>query len=747
MTTIPTTIQERIAFPRSAHGMSGSSGGPPSASDIVAMLRRRMVLVVILCILFLGLSIGGFAAWWLYFPGYRSECLIECISNIPETEMTIDQDRLRQDEHDRFVQTQAVLLKSSTILGEALKVTAVRETDWYQTVKRRNREPLLELTDDLLAAPVRGTNFLRVAMECRIPADSSVVVNEVVNQWYHISKKRSAEEYASESLAAGQKELDDVELQIAKERERLKSIAKRLPAGAIQNPGGNITHQQVQQHGEQVALLELELAQLEQFRSIYNNPEGVAVTAEDRMLVEQDPMVAQLAQTVFFLEQQQAADQEEFGSAHGVRKQLDALIEAANEKLAQLRQEKLRERRADMREAANTAYENTRYTLFLAREKLARAEAQLQDQDRLLFDYLDLQAKIESDVEYSQELEGYVKGLSRIKTRRTAINISIAQPAIPALERNSPSLLLIPMGIFLSFALSIGIALGLEFLDQSVRTTQDIERHLDLAILGAIPDIDDEEIFIRRVETAYQDAPQSMVAEAFRRIRTSLQFSAPAERQKSLVITSPRPDDGKTTIACNLAMAVAQGGRRVLLVDANFRQPALQNHFSQISSNGLSNILIGDAALESLIVQTNVSGLDVLGSGPIPPTPVELLGGESFRTFLDKATSIYDQVIIDTAPVLFASDAVVLSTAVDGVILTIRANQNSRGVARRAYTLLMDVNAHVFGAVLNAARVTRGGYFREQLRTFYDYQSETTAVHPEPNPPVHENDSDDSQDA
>lgn len=720
MTTAPTTIQGRIALPSS----SGFAGGPPTASDIVAMLRRRMVLIVVLFIVFLGLSIGGFAVWWLYYPGYRSECLIECISNIPETQITIKQNRLRQDEHERFVQTQALLLKSSSILGEALKINAVRETNWYQTVKRRGLEPLLELTDDLGSAAVRGTNFLRVVMECRVSDEASVIINEVVNQWYHIAKKRSSEEFASEALSAAQKELDDLQLKVGDHRDRLKAIARRLPAGAIQNPGGNISHQQVQQHAQSAALLELELSQLDQFRSIYNDPVGVAATAEDRMWVEQDPQVAQLAQFVFQLEQQRAADEGVFGLEHGLRKQLDASIDAAEEKLAQLRLEKLSERRADMREAANSAYDNTRYALFLEREKLQQAEAQLQDQDRMLFDYLDLQAKLEADTQYSQKLEDYVRSLSRVKTRRTAINISIAQPAIPALERNSPTLLLMPMGFFLSIAMSVGIALGLEFLDKSVRTIQDLERHLDIAILGAIPDVDDEEVSINQVETAVADTPQSMVSEAFRRIRTNLQFNAPVDRQKSIMVTSPLPDDGKTTVACNLAMAVAQGGRRVLLVDANFRRPALQKFFKQIPSQGLSNILISQGSFDSLVAHTDVPNLDVLGCGPIPPNPVELLGGESFRTFIEKTTAAYDQVIIDTAPVLLASDAVVVATSVDGVILTIRANQNSRGVARRALTLLTDVNARMFGAVLNAARVRRGGYFREQLRSFYDYQAD-----------------------
>jgi capsular exopolysaccharide synthesis family protein len=270
----------------------------------------------------------------------------------------------------------------------------------------------------------------------------------------------------------------------------------------------------------------------------------------------------------------------------------------------------------------------------------------------------------------------------------------------------------------------MALALGLcvELLDKSVRTSQDITRHMDVGILGAIPDTDDEEVSIRQVETAVRDVPQSMIAEAFRQIRTNLQFSAPADGQRTIMLTSPRPEDGTTCVACNLALSLAQGGRRVLLVDANLRRPRIGDVFLSKASNGLSNILIGEGSLASCVAKTDNVLLDLLGSGPKPPNPVDLFTGSHWPTFLKEAASQYDQIIFDTPPVLLASDAAVVASSVDGAGLVVRANRSSRGVARRAFGVLRDTDARVFGAVLNAARVTRGGYFREQLRTFYEYQ-------------------------
>jgi len=732
MTTLATTVSESMAAP--ARRGPGEGGAPPGVSDVLAMLRRRTVLVFVLFVLFSGLAVGGFAAWWYVFPGFRGECLIECVSNIPEKELTTDQERLQQDEHERFVLTQAILMKSPSILGEALKVNAVRETKWFESVKNRKVEPMIELENDLAASPVRGTNFLKVSIECHDPKDPAVIVNEVVNQWYHTVKKRTAEEVTADALDASSKELLTLKGVIAEKRDRLKVMATRLPAGARQNPAENITAQQVRQYGEQVVQLQLELSQLEQYRTIYNDPEGVAVTAEDRAIVEQDPEVLETARIVGLLQQQRSADEQVYGKSHSIFRVTNAQIAAAEEKLAQMRLKKLQERKADIREAANTAYDNTRHALFLAQENLAKAEAELLDQDRLLFDYSELEIEASHDSRRRWQLEEYITSLERIKAQRMAINVNIAQPAIEPLERSSPSVFLLPMGILFSLMLSVGIAIGLELLDKSVRTSQDIVRHLDVAMLGAIPHADDEEVAIQRPETAVRDHPRSLIAEAFRGIRTGLQFSAPVERQRTVVITSPRPDDGKTTVACNLAMVVAQGGRRVLLIDGNLRRPSLQSIFPAIKAKGLSNLLIGEGSLEGFVVKTELPLLDVLGSGPLPPNPAELLGGAPFQALLREAGSRYDQVIIDAPPVLLASDVSVLATLVDGVILVVRANQDSRGVARRAIGALADVNARVFGAVLNAAQVTRGGYFREQLRAYYEYQPEIGGP-PSPTPP------------
>lgn len=721
MTTIPATVQEQISLPAGALGRGAETRGALTASDLLAMLRRRIVLIISMFIVLSGLAIGGFAAWWIYLPGYEAAALIECISNIPDVGMTVEQQRLREEEHQRFVLTQAVLLKAPTILEQALQSNAVKETGWYKKVELG--EHLTALDEELVSAPVRGTSFLRVSIETHRKPDAAIIVNEVVGRYLDQAKKRSADVYRAQ-LDESKVQKDTLTKDIGRVNAEIQSIAQRLPAGATQLGAPNIVANQVIEYGKQVAALNLELAQLEQLKNAYSDPNQVAVTPEDQQIIEQDPEVALLTQQLTALQQQRTAESQVFGPNHSRIKQLDAMVKAAEDNRQNLVVQKLMDRKRFIAEQTATAYQNTLFAVLRAQEELRRASAALEDQDEQLLVYNTKQVELTRLQEDLTELEDYVRELERIVLSRTALKVDLAQPAIDPLERSSPSLLLLPVGIFFALLLSVGLAVGLEMMDTSVRTSQDVQRHLEIAILGTVPHTDDEEVAIESVETAVRTAPRSMIAEAFRRIRTNLQFSSPASRQRSIIVTSPNPEDGRTTVASNLALVLAQGGRRVLLVDANFRRPGMARVYDVKSGQGLSNILIGEAALSSCVTPSGQPSLDVLPSGPIPPNPAELLGSEGFRKFLDEAVSRYDQVIIDTPPVLLASDAVVVATAADGVILVVRAKASSRGAARRACSLLQAVNAHIFGAVLNAAQVTRGGYYREQLRAYYDYQTE-----------------------
>lgn len=201
-----------------------------------------------------------------------------------------------------------------------------------------------------------------------------------------------------------------------------------------------------------------------------------------------------------------------------------------------------------------------------------------------------------------------------------------------------------------------------------------------------------------------QGDPKAIGSEAFRTLRTNLQFTSPDRELKTLLVTSVGPGEGKSTIAANLATACAQSGSKVLLVGADLRKPVLHHIFRTGSAPGLTGHLTSRVPLDVIIKPTIVPGLDIVPSGPIPPNPSELLQSQAMSEFIAEVRKRYDQVIFDGAPVIAVTDAAIVSSQVDGTILVVRANNTPRDVAFHAKELLEQANARLLGVVLNGVR-------------------------------------------
>ncbi len=225
-----------------------------------------------------------------------------------------------------------------------------------------------------------------------------------------------------------------------------------------------------------------------------------------------------------------------------------------------------------------------------------------------------------------------------------------------------------------------------------------------------------------------KDAPYSLLGECYRRCRTNLDLTGEAGF-KTLLIASGAPGDGKTSVACNLAAAFVAKYEKVLLIDANLRQPSLHLAFPRTGSEetketrrqGLTSILTGQCDYQSAIRPSSIAGLDLIYAGPPTASPAEVLAGRRMKELIEGVAQHYDRVIVDSPPVLLVSDVKVLARLVDGTLLVYNAAATTRGAARRTLRELQEVGANVLGCVLFGAEAMKGGYFRQQFKAYRKY--------------------------
>jgi succinoglycan biosynthesis transport protein ExoP len=254
---------------------------------------------------------------------------------------------------------------------------------------------------------------------------------------------------------------------------------------------------------------------------------------------------------------------------------------------------------------------------------------------------------------------------------------------------------------------AVGGAFLIEYLDDSIKTPDDVTRVSGLPTLGAIVQLRDSGGGRQLVASTESKAPES---EAYRTLRTNIQFSSVDKPVKTLLVTSSGPSEGKSTTAANLAVVVAQTGQQVIVVDADLRRPVLHRVFGVPNNTGLTTALLAgdDTGLESHLRPTKVDNLVVLTSGPIPPNPSEMLGSHRMASLIERLSQLADVVIFDSPPVLAVTDAAVMGRQVDGVVLVTDARQTREMALARAVSELQNTGANVLGVVLNRLD-SRGG--------------------------------------
>jgi len=362
----------------------------------------------------------------------------------------------------------------------------------------------------------------------------------------------------------------------------------------------------------------------------------------------------------------------------------------------------------------------------------AKTEAVTQNQAAIQFNIL----KTEVDTAKSMYTDFLQKtSQAKVEVAQQHNNMRLIQPArVPGGPVGPARFRTIMIGLFLSLLGGVGLAYFLEYLDNTIKTVEDVGRYTQLPALGVIPALASSPaprrlngarrrnlIVGRERERHARDFPtasekltvfdnRSSAAEAYRVVRTSMLLSAAGAPPKTILVTSGQAGEGKTTTVVNTAISLAQLGSSVLIIDCDLRRPATHKIFGIQVDNGLSTYLSQNAEIEDLIQKLQIPNLSLLPCGPIPPNPAELISSAKMRNLLSLLATRYDHILIDSPPLINVTDPVILSSLVDGVIMVVHGGKSPRTIVQRARQELLGVGAKIFGVVLNNVDMSREGY-------------------------------------
>lgn len=640
-----------------------------------------------------------------------------------------------------YYRTQEELVRSRAVLEIALEDPAIREIFEYRStastppsISTRLRrtlsavlgtppvnppEPWERLQGMIRAKHATETQFIMVRATSGDPKRAADIANAVAVAFvrYHMLRRL---ELSNDVFLYIEEQKNKEERALREAEERLQKFREETHISSLDTSDSE--HPVIKRLGllndelTQTQLKRIELESQSRVISDVLDAERTRLTGSNESLfsipaVQSDPTISQLRTSLVAAESERGTLSEVYGPDHprmqSVLSRITTLQGKMRESLDTVRaslstqNDMLREKERALSEQYE---EQNRLALGLARESVAY--------QRILNEVQRHQKLYQVLVERMREVE--------LSSDYTRTNVEIVEraglPKVPAAP-NKPRMAM--MSIFFGLLLGIGLAFFLEHADDTVRTPDDMEIRVGIPVLGFVPEIGvrkdvESKSAYRALVSALE--PNSSIIEAYRNIRTSLFFAGPAEECRVLLVTSGGPGDGKTTTACNLALVIAQSGKRVLLIDGDFRRPQIHRSFGLDNKRGLSSVLVGecplDEALQKTVHDVNIiENLDILPAGPTPPNPTELIESSAMQKLLSSLRDRYDRIIVDTPPVLFVSDASILSTVVDGIILVVRANRHTRAHAIRARKQLQKVNGHIVGGILNHVRVPKFGHY------------------------------------
>ena len=554
---------------------------------------------------------------------------------------------------------------------------------------------------NLQVIPVRNSRLVDVAFQSANPDLAARVANGLARSYIELSLefKFTASKEASDWLG---ERLGEQRRIVEKSEGALQQYREQNDAVSVEDRQ-NIVVQKLADLNTAVTRAKTERIQKEATYDQIRNLQKEGASLDTISAVLSNQFVQQTKTELAELQRQQTQLSEKLGERHPDIVKNRSSIQAAETRLQNEIGKVVRSLKND--------YENS-----LAQEQSLMRALDQQKRDALALnrksiDYGALQREAASNRQIFESLMQRTKetGISgELKTSNIRVIDAAETPQVPATPDKRMNTLI---AVFGGAMLAVGLAFLFEYLDNHIKSPAEIKAALGLPFLGMVPKVP---------ENAENGAPlldrgvTPNFAEAMRTIRTNVLFSTTSEGSQSLVITSSGPGEGKTVVASNLAMALAQTGQRVVLIDADMRRPRIHEVFAEKQEPGLSNVLIGEVKVADALRRTSSESLFVLPAGHIPPNPAELLGSSRFTDFIATLGEHFAWVIIDSPPIMAVTDAAVVAHIASGVVFVVGAEMTNRAVAQTAIEQLASADARFVGTVLNRVDLDHNAYYYSQ---------------------------------
>jgi capsular exopolysaccharide synthesis family protein len=551
--------------------------------------------------------------------------------------------------------------------------------------------------------PVKGTRLVEIVYSSPDPQYAALAANTLAHEYVQqnldlkLSNTTNTITWLTEELNKQRQKVEAAERRMAEYREGQNAMSL--------DEGQNIVVARLNSLNDAVTKAKTSRLQKEAAYRQLGNLKGDSAEADTFPLVAQNPTIQEIKQQLANLTSEKTKLSQRYGANHPTMETITRQIESANSRLrsetAKVLESVANDYRAALAEERNLA------------ASLEEQKTQAVDLNRKSITYSILQREAESERQVYNALLQQEKEL-RVVSNSRANNVQLMDeaevPGGPYTPNHGRDWL---MAIVLGLALGVALAYSVEYLDDTIKIPDDVTKRLRLPLLGLVPAIAGGKLPVLTSAVPHD------FGEAFRSLRTSLVFTNGSPGNRTIAVTSTQPLEGKTTTACNLAIALALGGARVMLIDGDMRRPGLHRTMGMSNGIGLSHILTGQARVREAVQRTSEPNLFVMTAGHVPPNPSELLHSERMKHLIaNLEAGPFDWIIIDTPPVLAVTDAVILAPYMSGLVFVIGAEMTRRAHAERAIQTIQGGKPNIIGAVLNRVDLNRNKYYYSR---YYGY--------------------------